>query len=323
MFRRYPSIENAYRQKFIDAILINGWDKGVWYVTEKVHGANFSFMLRKDGTIECGKRSSPLAPSENFFGYQAIRDKLTSKLQKLQEDNFKGKQVTIYGELFGGYYNKLSTGTKVQDGVEYCSHNEFMMFDITVDGLYQPFNQVRSYAFEYDIPLVPVLYTGTFRECLEYPNEFITTIPKLYALPPLEGNTCEGTVIRPNDTLWWGVDNVSARIILKNKNAKFTEKEDKPTAIIKEFSPEIKDILAEVSAMVTDARIASVVSKIGEVTFSQFPMIMGNTVGDIIEEYNKDSDKISQLDKNEKKCITKELQKLIYPKVKAYLLKNS
>lgn len=44
-FKKYNSIENSYRQKFLNYIVEQGKAAGEWTVSEKVHGANFSFVV--------------------------------------------------------------------------------------------------------------------------------------------------------------------------------------------------------------------------------------------------------------------------------------
>ena len=45
MFNKFPSLENTYRQKEIDEIVNQGLADQGYIVTEKVHGANFSFII--------------------------------------------------------------------------------------------------------------------------------------------------------------------------------------------------------------------------------------------------------------------------------------
>lgn len=42
-FKKFSSLENTYRQNLIDKVQYEGKDGGAWIVTEKIHGANFSF----------------------------------------------------------------------------------------------------------------------------------------------------------------------------------------------------------------------------------------------------------------------------------------
>ena len=61
-FTKFPSLENTYRQKEIDKIVMMEI-KDQWVVTEKVHGANFSFWVyknveTKEIDIKCAKRKA-------------------------------------------------------------------------------------------------------------------------------------------------------------------------------------------------------------------------------------------------------------------------
>ena len=89
-----------------------------WVVTEKVHGANFCFHC--DGNfIQYAKRRSILESNDAFFGYnhvakkysQSIRDmfKIINNDEKVKSkyfnpNNYYLSQISVYGELFGGYY---------------------------------------------------------------------------------------------------------------------------------------------------------------------------------------------------------------------------
>ena len=64
------------------------------------------------------------------------------------------------------------------------------------------------------------LFKGSLSDCLAYPNAFKTTIPGEYNLPELDGNTCEGVVIRPAQPHFL---RNGSRVIIKNKNEKWAE----------------------------------------------------------------------------------------------------
>jgi len=71
-FTKYSSIENTYRKKEIEKIYINGFadNKIKWIVTEKIHGANFSFI--SDGKkVIAAKRTSILNNNELSKFYDA------------------------------------------------------------------------------------------------------------------------------------------------------------------------------------------------------------------------------------------------------------
>ena len=93
-FTKFPSLENTYRQKEIDKIQsMKIRDK--WVVTEKVHGANFSFWMTEEHlsvegiglcstvVIKCAKRSGWIEDDEKFFNYQPVLEKYRDSLERL------------------------------------------------------------------------------------------------------------------------------------------------------------------------------------------------------------------------------------------------
>ena len=85
-FTKFPSLENTYRQKEIDKIQ-SMTIKDKWVVTEKVHGANFSFWMTEEHlsvegiglcsavVIKCAKRSGWIEDDEKFFNYKPVLEK--------------------------------------------------------------------------------------------------------------------------------------------------------------------------------------------------------------------------------------------------------
>jgi hypothetical protein len=55
-FKKYNSIENSYREKFLEKIksIVPPTEK--WVVTEKIHGSNFSFIYDVEN-LTCAKRT--------------------------------------------------------------------------------------------------------------------------------------------------------------------------------------------------------------------------------------------------------------------------
>ena len=80
-----------------------------WIVTEKVHGANFSFHVTAD-EIKLARRRDFLKEGENFFGYRDAKFMKThhEQIRAVHEHVMKQypdeeiNKVTIWGELFGG-----------------------------------------------------------------------------------------------------------------------------------------------------------------------------------------------------------------------------
>jgi hypothetical protein len=53
-----------------------------WEVTEKIHGANFCFIVDAKG-IQCGKRREILGKRDSFYGYQRVLSREREKLSRI------------------------------------------------------------------------------------------------------------------------------------------------------------------------------------------------------------------------------------------------
>ena len=327
-FVKYGSITNSYRQEFIDKILFEEKDRGDWIVTEKIHGANFSLWVDKD-TIRMAKRSAFIPDDSEFYGAQDIKEDLFKKARILFDwiaTKSEIEYMAIFGELFGGSYPHKDVpvnpkARKVQKGVWYSPNNEFIVYDIKVDGVLQSFRQMEKHCVFANLDSVTPLFVGSFKDCLTGNNEFPSAIYKRYNLPEIEDNVCEGIVIRPDDARFI-FDH--SRVMLKSKNARFTEKEsEKKTKIKVELSGELKSVLEELETMATGNRYDSVVSKIGEVTPKDFGMILGLMVKDILEEMEGDTalrSAYNKLEKVERKTVNKMLGHSVSRVVKKRLI---
>ena len=196
-FAATTSKSNTKKKKTSDDLLN---DKSIdWCVTEKVHGANFSFHVDGDRLfIRCAKRTGFLQPKDDFFGYQSVMQKLSPNIQQaamgiLNRDQLEGdtthkiQTIVFYGELFGGYYpgyhdnsgSEESMDPPVQTGIWYCPHKEFILFDIAI--IYSdysdtsssivrflPFQQTQKVAQEHDLMCVQPLYIGPFHKAIHY-----------------------------------------------------------------------------------------------------------------------------------------------------------
>lgn len=333
-FKEYSSIENVERTKEINTIIQQGHTAGEWVVTEKVHGANFSFWL-DDAGIRCAKRTDWLGEGSSFFNFQDVRDSLAEALRRMYFEiksavlpNLCG--MTVYGELFGGHYphkdvERAYMAQMVQKGVYYHPGNKFMAFDIVLhETAGEDGTDVKHTVMDHDfvcesceafgIPHVPVLFRGTFDECMKYPNEFQSKVPGIFGLPPLEDNIAEGVVLKPaQPRFFWG----GGRVMLKNKNAKWSEKSKKqrPNKDANrennfEFTPSepAQELLDEILTYVTENRLRNVLSKMEQVTDRHFGIIVGNMNRDIMDEFLKDfKERFVSLEEKERKFITKKM----------------
>lgn len=322
-FEKYNSIENSYRIKFINKLIEEGLAQEQWVVLEKIHGGNFAIYVDKDG-IRVAKRTGFIAEDESFFNYQRVIDKHKDAIMAFYDgykDNVKtisgglNYEMVIYGEIFGGSYphndvSRINDACKVQKGVFYSPDNEFMIFDVKLDNEYMSAVLVEEGCRHYGLPYVPIRFKGTLEECLAQHNEFQTSIPGLLGLPEIEDNVCEGVVIKPNKTSFL---RSGSRAIIKNKNAKFSEKgnKDKGPRIAEVLPGNVQVVLDEVISYVTENRLRNVISKIGEIGQKEFGKLTGLFVTDVFEDFIKDNeDGFKDIAKDERKKINKRIGSL-------------
>lgn len=327
-FKKYTSIENSYRQKTIEAIK-QCFPNDEFVVTEKIHGSNLSFTT--DGKdVKCCSRNSLLTEEDSFFGYQKVLKRHKEDVIKIFKHieksisfthDLKLHSINLFGELCGGSYPhpdvKPVDVKRIQKGVYYSPDVEFVAFDIFYTSEDKSGNIVSGWYLlcdvielceTYGISCVQPLFTGTLDECLKYPNDYQTTIPQLYGLPEIEGNICEGNVIRPS--IESKLPNGS-RVLLKNKNEKFSEKQKVSTnKKPKEPVPEhILNLQEKSLEYITENRLENVLSKIDSLTEKEFGKLMGLFSQDVVGDFSKEHEEYDQLDNKEKKLVSKFINK--------------
>jgi len=323
-FKKYNSIENSYRQKFIDMIIINPELMSQdWYVHEKIHGANFAIFAKKNVdntiTVEFGKRSGFIKEDEKFYSLDLIREELYEYAVKVAMFiNEPNSDIIIRGELFGGGYNhsdiEKNHHSQVQKGVSYCDTTKFMAFDLEVNGEVIDWVAAHHVFYHTGVPTVPELFSGTFEDCMEIENEFNSHVPKIYDMPELDVNICEGVVIKPNVSAFFPN---GSRVILKNKNEKFTEKSkvNKKSKVIL-FSAEMNEAVENMDQYINENRLKNVLSHIGVIKQKDFGKVCGLLAQDVILDYLKDYDPLPE--KKDWKLVTKQTSNSC-----ALLLRNS
>lgn len=273
-FKKFSSLENTYRQNLIDKVQYEGRDGGLWMVTEKLHGANFSFWC--DGK-EVKTASRTQFVDGTFYNCQSVINRYEQGVLETWSSVCKeGGVLTIYGELFGG---------NVQKEVQY-GEKDFKGFDVAINGEIQ--EKVKAFGIIRfaGISTVPVIRTGTFKECMEVNNTFKSLLtPEDY-----EGeNISEGLVIEPVVPQWF---NNGSRVYFKNKTAGFSEKnstpKEKKVFALSEVESELMDEILEYN---TTQRVSNVLSKFGVVTNKDFSKILGLTMQDLLEEFTKETEK--------------------------------
>lgn len=323
-FKKYNSIENSYQEDFIRAIINQGFGGLDYVVQEKVHGANLSFIT--DGqNILSAKRTELIADSEQFYNSKLVQDNYKEKNLALYADvskQFGTKTVTIFGEIFGGGYPhpdipKDDNAKLVQRGIYYCPANDFFAYDILIDGEKYLDVEIASGLFEkFGFVYAKTLFKGSLHDCLAFSNEFKTTIPSEYGLPQLDGNICEGVVIRPIQPSFL---RTGSRVLIKNKNEKWAENNNFIDKAIlskllhegEELSEEASFLCEEVYKLITQNRLTNLISKIGDVNPKR-------DLGKVLGLYNKDAltdffktykEQYDNLEKHESKAVNKFLNK--------------
>ena len=336
-FYKYPSIENTYREEWMDKVKIKGFGNIPYCVTEKIHGSNTQIDYNwQTHEFEYCKRTCTIEEGESCYNVQKCFDnirELVVDLTSYLEPTLNGEleSVKVYGEVFGGSYphpdvTKDSHASRVQKGVFYSPHNEWKAFDIAYtlvgdekihflcgEDFYLACNAVG-------IETVPLLkVTNNLQEALEYPNNGESVVYSHYKLPKLENNIMEGVVIKPwKEDAWIG----QSRVIFKNKNEVFAEKShEKRTNIQIEVPPLVKQAMEEISAYITENRVNNVISHLGEVSEKDIGRIIGMTAKDALEDYKKEFGTLNLIEKQEEKMVTKFLQSEVAKLVRKIILR--
>lgn len=293
-FKKYQSLINHYHQKDIDWWLNKHPELRdcSYLVNEKLDGSNFSIHFYPDGEVRCSKRSGFIGEGDTFFGYRDafMHDDVQAFVSEMSGmSGASGHEYVVHGELFG---------PGIQKRVDYGSVRRILFYGVDIDG-----KPTCGQAFLNVVPKhlrVPTVgIVSGFEAALATSNEFPTL------LNPVEGNVCEGIVITPLDIC--PLDANGDAFIVKSKNTKFSEsKEQKPRA-----RDSLDDAASELSAIaishVTESRLLSVVSKLGEPTHvSQFGSYMRALMADIdaemVHEYREQLSELSSGDR--KRCMS-------------------
>ena len=321
LFKAYNSIENTFDEGFMDIISLEGFDKQEFAVQEKVHGSNVCFIT--DGkTVSFGKRTGFVEVGEVFFLYEALLERYTHRVIALflmvKKEYPEIEMLTIFGEMFGGSYPHPDVENDrkimcIQKGVYYCPQHEFYAFDLYVktaeSGRYLSVDEANAFYEQGGFFYAKTLFRGTLAQCLQYPNDAPSLIHEWLGFPPIEDNVCEGVVIRPVKPTY--LSN-GARVLLKSKNVRFSEKKSRKKRDPKLFVPpsyseQLLELLNIVEQYVTENRLNNVVSKIGQISLpKEVGMLMGLFSKDILEDFLKEhSGEYAAIEKMEQKIFNR------------------
>ncbi|KRX08714.1 hypothetical protein PPERSA_08025 [Pseudocohnilembus persalinus] len=300
IFNKYSSIENLNTKPyekmmdyFQEQLKLQNLtvDDLEWVMSEKIHGANFSFLIKKDKQnqdnllIQCASRNGILQPGQNFNNYEILLEKLEKQLYQFFDqvekiNKAKGYitiQVQIFGEIYGGFYQhqnvqKIPKRSKVQKGVYYSPDIEFQAFDCKVTkyqenqlknetNQYMSFKELEEFCNKTDFPFIGILKKGKFKELIKFnADQFESQVYLKFNLPKIENNIAEGVVLRPY--------NFGHEPLIKIKSEKYKEKSVLKQEQEREFSnyldenKDIKQKFQEILQFLNENRLNSVLSKL-------------------------------------------------------------
>ncbi|GGV89112.1 hypothetical protein GCM10015535_42050 [Streptomyces gelaticus] len=254
-----------------------------WIAAEKVHGAHFAVVCDDTGAHPA-KRRELLGDEalDDFFGVSRIWPTLSVAAARFASATRsawgEAAVVTIYGELAGGRYPHPDVpgvaGTEpVQTGVWYAPNLDWLPFDASVENdegrWWISDRALRESAAAAGLTCVPVVAYGALNRLQELPCAFPTKVPALFGLPELVDNLAEGYVLKPAGE-WQevGPAGIGIRPVVKVKQKAFAEDERfdgaRPYLAPPQGAAGVPAwLLVQASALLTPARAAAAVSKLG------------------------------------------------------------
>ncbi len=311
MFSEYEKMPNSLQKLGLDSSDLSKIEKYKWVVTEKVHGANFSFVY-ENNSLKFAKRKEYLSWSDDFFGYQLVVHQIEDKILRLFEQlstEIKASKLVLYGELFGGKYPHPDVETlenlhPIQTGVYYAPSIEFCAFDIAIEDAeskyYLDYEKALSLFEKFEILHAKPLFVGKLNEAMNFNKRINSSIPKEFNLPELKENLIEGIVIKPFNALDSNIN--LERPIIKFKNPEFDEEKKFHEAEKWSFVPNLSSkteslsfIMEELRNYVTHNRLQSAISKIGSLNLndaSRVEQIKTEFLKDTIVSFNENNNNL-------------------------------
>lgn len=277
IFRKYSALDHLDTAGLLRVHLTEGLSNVDWVVTEKVHGANFSFHLDAAGAITgCAKRTAILRESDIFFrGWQDMRDRYAVTMHAVGV--LVGSPCVVFGELFGG---GGSGSIRVQKGITYTPLLEFYLFDIwdPVNETFLDWSRVEEICTAVCFPFhAEALASGTLEEVMNFDvNIFATRLNRTDD----QQAVAEGVIIRPTQEIR---SPNKKRFLFKKKPSQWSVNKDRkyPKTLWGKTTREARRL----GNGVTQMRLQSVLSKEGCNPYpGTYRDLLDAFVTDILEE---------------------------------------
>ena len=155
IFHLYTDIENYRNPRFRGAFKTGLPVR----ITEKIHGTNSRVALISGnyyaGSHKVNKKEFDTKSNRTLYWTPMTND-MQALLWYFAEHY--GQNVIVFGEIYGSKIQFMSYGVTGQGG--------YRVFDISVNGQYINWGEVKAACDRFCIPTVPLLYTGPFYEGL-------------------------------------------------------------------------------------------------------------------------------------------------------------
>lgn len=310
-FKKYPSIENSYRDKYIDRWLQHYPELQLedYIIVEKIHGANFQVLLSQN-KIQFASRNMMLSDDVKFFGFQDVMDKYSNEFSTIQEfmKSEDIESIRLFGELFG---------SNIQKGVDYGKEKKYRVFDIYVEEDLLSQSDAMFLLEHLDLKhiFVPIMDIAKgLDKALEFNTEFNSTLSSL-----VEDNMCEGVVIKPLNKVYCYDD--KSPFYLKKKNKSFSEKQKSKGTGRDTPSSQFVKVQNIFAGHINKNRLDSVFSKHGEI---ESPKEIGKYIKLVLEDAKEDflkdyMDEFNTLENKEKSGIFSITGRILVPMIEQYL----
>jgi Rnl2 family RNA ligase len=314
-FSRYEKMPTSLKKLGLSESDFSKLEKLKWVVTEKVHGANFSFVY-ENRQLKFAKRKEYLSWNDDFFGFQLVVNEIENSILRLFEDlsaRENGYRHIVYGELFGGKYphpeveadenlHAIQTGVYYSPGIRFCAFDIAIVQHPASPKRYLDYETAISYFEKHGIFYAKPLLIGKYSDAINFNTRINSGIPKQLNLPELADNLIEGVVIKPFNLV--DQDTISARPIVKLKNKEFDEEnrfhQAEKWSYIPDVSSKSEDlsfIFAELRNYITPNRLESAISKIGALDFQnelRLQEIERELVQDTLIDFNENNGNLLQ-----------------------------